>query len=101
MANIKSQIKRNRQTIVRTERNKAVRSELKTRTKNAITAAFEERTGATIDWLDGLQESGFKIDNQRAVRKVYTERLVRLESLPVYLEPPPQVPALSRASGPP
>jgi small subunit ribosomal protein S20 len=41
LANIKSQIKRNRQTIVRTERNKAVRSELKTRTKNAITAATE------------------------------------------------------------
>ena len=41
MANIKSQIKRNRQTIVRTERNKAVRSELKTRTKSATTAAAE------------------------------------------------------------
>ncbi len=41
MANIKSQIKRNRQTIVRTERNKAVRSELKTRTKNATAAATE------------------------------------------------------------
>jgi small subunit ribosomal protein S20 len=41
MANIKSQIKRNRQTIVRTERNKAVRSELKTRTKNATVAATE------------------------------------------------------------
>ena len=41
MANIKSQIKRNRQTIVRTERNKAVRSELKTRTKQAATAATE------------------------------------------------------------
>jgi iron-sulfur cluster assembly accessory protein len=24
-------------------------------------------TGSTIDWLDGLQESGFKIDNPRAV----------------------------------
>jgi iron-sulfur cluster assembly accessory protein len=23
-------------------------------------------TGATIDWLDGLQESGFKIDNPQA-----------------------------------
>jgi iron-sulfur cluster assembly protein len=23
-------------------------------------------TGATIDWLDGLQESGFKIDNPKA-----------------------------------
>ena len=41
MANIKSQIKRNRQTIKRTERNKAVRSELKTRTKTATTAAAE------------------------------------------------------------
>jgi len=41
VANIKSQIKRNRQTIVRTERNKAVRSELKTRTKNASVAATE------------------------------------------------------------
>lgn len=39
MANIKSQIKRNRQTLKRTERNKAVRSELKTRTKRAVTAA--------------------------------------------------------------
>ena len=39
MANIKSQIKRNRQTVKRTERNKAVRSELKTRTKNASAAA--------------------------------------------------------------
>lgn len=41
MANIKSQIKRNRQTVVRTERNKAVRSELKTRMKNAQQAAGE------------------------------------------------------------
>jgi len=38
VANIKSQIKRNRQTVKRTERNKAVRSELKTRTKNAAQA---------------------------------------------------------------
>jgi len=41
MANIKSQIKRNRQTVVRTERNKAVRSELKTRLKTATTAAVD------------------------------------------------------------
>jgi small subunit ribosomal protein S20 len=41
MANIKSQIKRNRQTVKRTERNKAVRSELKTRTKAASAAAAE------------------------------------------------------------
>lgn len=39
MANIKSQIKRNRQNVSRNERNKAVRSELKTRAKQAVDAA--------------------------------------------------------------
>jgi len=39
VANIKSQIKRNKQNLVRQERNKAVRSELRTRVKNALTAA--------------------------------------------------------------
>ena len=41
MANIKSQIKRNKQNVVRQERNKAVRSELRTREKNAVNAATE------------------------------------------------------------
>jgi small subunit ribosomal protein S20 len=39
MANIKSQIKRNKTNAKRAERNKAVRSELKTRTKGAVAAA--------------------------------------------------------------
>jgi small subunit ribosomal protein S20 len=39
MANIKSQEKRNRQNHRAYERNKAVRSELKTRSKNAVEAA--------------------------------------------------------------
>lgn len=39
MANIKSQIKRNRQNEKARLRNKAVRSELKTRTKRALSAA--------------------------------------------------------------
>ena len=39
MANIKSQIKRNKQNEVRRLRNKGVRSELKTRVKNAVKAA--------------------------------------------------------------
>ena len=43
MANIKSQIKRNRQNEKRRIANKAVRSELRTRTKGAIVAA---ETGA-------------------------------------------------------
>ena len=47
MANIKSQIKRNRQNEKRAARNKAVRSELKTRTKAAATAAAEGAENAT------------------------------------------------------
>ena len=39
MASIKSQIKRNKQNEKRRVRNKAVRSELRTRTKSAVTAA--------------------------------------------------------------
>ena len=39
MANIKSQIKRNRQTEVRRRRNRATRSELRTRIKNAVGAS--------------------------------------------------------------
>jgi len=38
MANIKSQIKRNRQNENNRQRNKSVRSELKTREKQAVTA---------------------------------------------------------------
>jgi len=39
VANIKSQIKRNRQNEKRRLRNKSVRAEMRTRTKNAVTAA--------------------------------------------------------------
>ncbi len=39
MANIKSQIKRNRQNEKRQVRNKSIRSELKTRSKNALQIA--------------------------------------------------------------
>ena len=46
MANIKSQIKRNRQNEKRRVANKAVRSELRTRTKGAIVAAETGAEGA-------------------------------------------------------
>jgi small subunit ribosomal protein S20 len=46
VANIKSQIKRNRQNARRYERNKAVRSELKTRIKNAVAATEAGRDDA-------------------------------------------------------
>jgi small subunit ribosomal protein S20 len=48
MANIKSQIKRNRQNEKRAERNKAVRTALKTSTKKVrVTAAGGDSDGAT------------------------------------------------------
>ena len=58
MANIKSQIKRNRQNEKRHERNKAVRSELKTRVKVARTAlvvllAVAARPIASVFGADG------------------------------------------------
>ncbi|MGI8709568.1 MAG: 30S ribosomal protein S20 [Acidimicrobiales bacterium] len=46
MANIKSQIKRNRQNEKRRMANKAVRSELRTRTKGAIIAAEADAVDA-------------------------------------------------------
>jgi small subunit ribosomal protein S20 len=51
VANIKSQMKRNRQTIVRNERNKAVRSTLKTHLKKfraAAEAGDDEAAGAAF-----------------------------------------------------
>ncbi len=48
MANIKSQIKRNKQNIVARDRNKAVKSELRTRVKNAVAAVGTEDEEATL-----------------------------------------------------
>ena len=51
MANIRSQVKRNRQNEVRRQRNKAVRSELKTRAKNAVAAAESGDQAAAAEAL--------------------------------------------------
>ena len=56
MANIKSQMKRNRQNVKRNERNKAIRSELKTRTKVALTAAEAGDTAAAQEALRLAQQ---------------------------------------------
>ena len=75
MANIKSQIKRNRQTVKRTERNKAVRSEVKTRTKTAATAAAEGAENAeelarlAQKRIDGAAAKGVIHKNAAARRK--------------------------------
>ena len=48
MANIKSQIKRNKQNAVRHDRNKDVRSELRTRVKNAVATAESGAESADV-----------------------------------------------------
>jgi len=75
VANIKSQIKRNKQNEKRRLRNKAVRSELKTRTKVVTTAAeqgdenIEELTRQAIKRLDKAASKGVIHKNQAARRK--------------------------------
>ena len=75
MANIKSQIKRNRQNEKRHARNKAVRSELKTRVKRAVTAAQQgeenaaEMATTAIKRLDKAASKGIIHKNAAARRK--------------------------------
>ena len=75
MANIRSQIKRNRQTIKRQARNKSVRSELRTRTKRAISAIdegaenSEEAIRLAIKRIDKAASKGVIHKNQAANRK--------------------------------
>ena len=80
MANIKSQIKRDRQNERRRLKNKAVRSELRTRTKNALAAAelgaedSPERLREAVKRIDKAAAKGVIHPNQAARRK---SRLVR------------------------
>ena len=75
MANIRSQIKRNRQTVKRQARNKSVRSELRTRTKKAISAIdegaenSEEAIRLAIKRIDKAASKGVIHKNQAANRK--------------------------------
>jgi small subunit ribosomal protein S20 len=73
VANIKSQIKRNRQNERRRVRNKSVRSELKTRVKHVFDVETEEATQAAlalaIKKLDKAAQKGIIHKNQAARRK--------------------------------
>jgi small subunit ribosomal protein S20 len=75
VANIKSQIKRNRQNEVRRLRNKAVRSEMKTRVKSAVRAAeagaedTPEAVRAAVKRIDKAAAKGVIHKNQAANRK--------------------------------
>ncbi|MCX7621331.1 MAG: 30S ribosomal protein S20 [Acidimicrobiales bacterium] len=80
MANTKSQIKRNRQNEKRRLRNKAVRSELKTRTKTAVASAeagaenAEEALRVAVKRIDMAAAKGVIHKNAAARRK---SRLMR------------------------
>ena len=75
MANIKSQIKRNRQNEARRLRNKATKSEIKTRVKTAVRAVNEGTETADDDLrlavkrLDKAAAHGIIHKNQAANRK--------------------------------
>ncbi len=83
MANIKSQIKRNRTNEEARERNKAVRSEVKTRVKTAERAIAEgadnadELVKAAIRSIDKAATKGVYHKNNAARRK---SRLARVAS---------------------
>lgn len=83
MANIKSQIKRNRTNEEARERNKAVRSEVKTRVKHAEKAIAEgaentdELVKAAIRSIDKATTKGVYHKNNAARRK---SRLARAAS---------------------
>jgi len=66
MANIKSQIKRNRQNERRHERNKAIRTELKTVAKNAVAAA-EAGDAAKAEELLSLSQKKFDMAVSKGV----------------------------------
>jgi small subunit ribosomal protein S20 len=76
MANIKSQIKRNRQNEVRRLRNKAARSEIKTRVKNAVKAA---EAGAD-DGADALRLAIKRIDKAAAKGIVHKNQAANRKS---------------------
>jgi small subunit ribosomal protein S20 len=75
VANIRSQIKRNRQNEKRRERNKGVRSEMKTRTKAAQEATAsgaddaDEKVRQAVKSIDKAASKGVIHANQAARRK--------------------------------
>ena len=74
MANIKSQIKRNRQNEVRRVRNKATRSELQTYTKTALAAAdsgegYDAELREAVKRIDKAVSKGVLHKNAGARRK--------------------------------
>ncbi len=76
MANIKSQIKRNRQNERRRVRNKSVRSEMKTRVKHALQAA----EGGTEDAAEALRTAIKRIDKAAAKGVIHKNQAANRKS---------------------
>jgi len=76
MANIKSQIKRNRQNEGRRLRNKAVKAELKTRVKSAVRIAEAHDETA----LDALQLAQRKLDKAAEKGMIHKNQAARRKS---------------------
>ncbi|MCY3851086.1 MAG: 30S ribosomal protein S20 [Acidimicrobiaceae bacterium] len=80
MANIKSQIKRNRQNLKRNQRNRSVRSEINTRTRTALEAISddapdsEDAVRLAVQRIDKAAQKGVIHKNTAARNK---SRLVR------------------------
>jgi small subunit ribosomal protein S20 len=85
VANIKSQIKRNRQNERRRVRNKSVRAEMRTRSKAAVSAAetgaehAQDALRAAVKRIDKAAAQGVIHKNQAANRK---SRLMRRTARP-------------------
>jgi small subunit ribosomal protein S20 len=77
MANIRSQIKRNRQNETRRRRNQAVRSELKTRAKSALAAA---ETGDPTAAVEALKQAQRRLDTAAAKGVVHPRTAARRKS---------------------
>ena len=83
MANIKSAIKRNRQNEKRNARNRAIRAELRTRTKAAIEAAeagaddTDEKLKMAIQRIDSAVSKGTMHKNTAARTKSGLTKRVR------------------------
>ncbi|MDE3107930.1 MAG: 30S ribosomal protein S20 [Acidobacteriota bacterium] len=73
MANIKSQIKRNKTNEIARERNKAVKSEIRTRTKSAVNAVGTENEESALRLamkrIDKATAKGVIHKNQAANKK--------------------------------
>ncbi len=78
MANIKSQIKRNRQNEKRRLRNKAVRSEMRTRVKTAVSLAEADPTSDQS--VEALRLAVQKIDRAKAKGVIHANQAANRKS---------------------